>query len=256
MPGATYRIHGGNDRLSQALASSLGDRVQLGCELVAVSHRGKNVRASLKRRREVAQLQTDYLVFAMPATLVRRIPMTPTLPVKQHEALNRLAYGNVTKTSLQFSERFWRAPGRPRAFGTPLPIGAAWEANEEQRGRPGILTLLAGGGASRQTQDIVSHEGVQGLVKQLDWLGWKDATLLASKQMSWEAEPWSRGGYAVFDAGFDPALREWLARPCERLFFAGEHTSIASQGYMNGAVESGRRAATEIEAAHSLQSQK
>jgi len=254
LPGRTYRIEGGNDRLTQALATCLGDRLQLGCELVAVSHRGKNVRASLKRRREVAQLQADYLVFAMPATLVRRIPMTPTLPVKQHEALNRLAYGNVTKTSLQFSERFWRAPGRPRAFGTPLPIGAAWEANEEQRGRPGILTLLAGGGASRQTQDIVSHEGVEGLVKRLDWLGWKDASLLASKQISWEADAWSRGGYAVFDASFDPALREWLARPCDHLFFAGEHTSIASQGYMNGAVESGRRAAAEIEAAHALES--
>ena len=48
------------------------------------------------------------------------------------------------------------------------------------------------------------------------------------------------------DAGFDPALRAWLARPFGRLFFAGEHTSIRWQGYMNGAIESGRRAAEEI----------
>jgi monoamine oxidase len=38
------------------------------------------------------------------------------------------------------------------------------------------------------------------------------------------------------------------------MFFAGEHTSIKWQGYMNGAVESGRRAAAEIAASHSLQS--
>ena len=68
----------------------------------------------------------------------------------------------------------------------------------------------------------------------------------------WEQDPYARGGYAYFDPGFDPALRAWLARPAGRLFFAGEHTSLKWQGYMNGAVESGRRAAAEVAAAHTL----
>ncbi len=72
------------------------------------------------------------------------------------------------------------------------------------------------------------------------------------RQFRWEADPWARGGYAVFDSTFDPSLRGWLAQPCGRLFFAGEHTSIAWQGYMNGAVESGRRAAAEVAATHRL----
>ena len=65
-------------------------------------------------------------------------------------------------------------------------------------------------------------------------------------------DPNARGGYAYFDPAFDPALRAWLARPFGRLFFAGEHTSVKWQGYMNGAVESGRRAAAEIDATHRL----
>jgi monoamine oxidase len=84
----------------------------------------------------------------------------------------------------------------------------------------------------------------------LDWLGAKNAELVAWNQARWEADPWSRGGYAVFDPQFRPALRAWLAQPCGRLFFAGEHTSIRWQGYMNGAVESGRRAAAEVRATH------
>ena len=84
----------------------------------------------------------------------------------------------------------------------------------------------------------------------LDWLGSERATLVASRQIVWEHDPLARGGYAYFDPGFDPSLRAWLARPCGRLFFAGEHTSIKWQGYMNGAVESGRRAAAEIVAMH------
>ena len=76
--------------------------------------------------------------------------------------------------------------------------------------------------------------------------------VIASRQVVWEADPWSRGGYAFFDPAFDPALRQWLARPFGRIFFAGEHTSFRWQGYMNGAVESGRRAAAEIDATHRL----
>jgi monoamine oxidase len=64
--------------------------------------------------------------------------------------------------------------------------------------------------------------------------------------VSWERERWSRGGYAFFDPQFAPALRYWLARPFDRIFFAGEHTSLRWQGYMNGAVESGLRAAEEV----------
>ena len=245
-----YRIAGGNDRLPAALATALGDRLQLNTELVALSHRGREVRASLKHGRGVSAMTCDYVVLTLPASVLRRIPITPALPAQQHDAIARLKYGRATKTLLQFSSRFWRAVGRPRAFGSDLPFGAVWDGNEEQRGRAGILSLLAGGSASDATQAIVARDGMRGLATALDWLGSSDATLLQSQQVVWETDPWARGGYAYFDPAFDPALRQWLARPFGRLFFAGEHTSFRWQGYMNGAVESGRRAAAEIEAAH------
>jgi monoamine oxidase len=64
--------------------------------------------------------------------------------------------------------------------------------------------------------------------------------------LSWEEDPWARGGYAFLDPGFDPAWRALLSRRAGRLVFAGEHTSQRWQGYMNGAVESGLRAAREL----------
>jgi len=254
-PGGLYRIEGGADRLAQGLASPLGDRLRLKTELVALSHRGKVVRASLKHNRALLQINCDYAILAVPATLLRRIPITPALPAQQHEAVSRLKYGRATRTLLQFSKRFWRADGRPRAFGSPLPFGAVWDGNEEQRGRAGILSLLAGGGASDATQAIVAKHGARGLADALEWLGSKDSELLTSRQIVWEQDPYARGGYAFFDPGFDPSLRAWLSRPAGRLFFAGEHTSIRWQGYMNGAIESGRRAAAEVAAVHTAPAQ-
>src|SRR5919204_628469 len=133
-PWNMYRINGGNDELATALAKPLGDRLLLKTELVAVSHRGRSIRATVKSSRSTAQIACDYLLFALPATVLRRIPITPALPAQQHEAIARLKYGRATRTLLQFSRRFWRSPGRPRAFGSPLPIGAVWEGNEDQSG--------------------------------------------------------------------------------------------------------------------------
>ena len=248
-PGHLYRIDGGNDRLPAALAAKLGERVKLGAELVAVSVRGRAVHASVRHGRNVATLMSDYIVFALPASTLRRVPIVPALPPHQHQAISSLRYGRGTKTLLQFDRRFWRAPGRPRAFGSPLAYGALWEGNEEQAGRPGILTLLAGGGASDATQLTVERQGIERFASGLEWLGSDGAQLTASRQIVWQSDPFARGGYAFFDPSFDPSLREWLARPAGRLFFAGEHTSLRWQGYMNGAVESGRRAAFEVAAA-------
>jgi len=251
-PWNMYRIVGGNDLLTNALATPLGTRLRLNTELVAVSQRSNSVRASIRNGRTTEQLTCDYVILALPATVIRRVPITPALPAPQHDAIARLKYGRATKTMVQFSQRFWRAPGRPRAFGTTLPFGAFWEGNEEQRGRPGILTFLSGGNASDLTQAIVAKQGAQGLARSLEFLGSRNAQLLASKQVVWEQDPYARGGYAFFDPAFDPGLRPWLARPCGRVFFAGEHTSIRWQGYMNGAVESGKRAAAEIAASYQL----
>jgi monoamine oxidase len=249
-PGSMYRIDGGNDALTNAIAARLGSRIRLKTEVVAVSQRGSTVRATVKDATGQSHVEADYAILALPTPLLRRIPITPSLPARQHEAHVALKSGRATKTLLQVSKRFWRVPGRPRAFGTAMPFGAVWEGNEEQRGRPGILALLAGGGASEATQAIVNRSGPQGLLQTLDWMGSKNAELMAAQQIVWENDPFARGGYAYFDPGFDPELRAWLARPAGRLFFAGEHTSIKWQGYMNGAVESGRRAAAEIAATH------
>jgi monoamine oxidase len=250
MPGRVkmYRIRGGNDRLARGLAERLGDRVRLGTELRAVSQSDGSVRATVRSGETESQMAAEYLVLALPATILRSITFDPPLPSNQAAAIARLKYGCATKTLLQFERPFWRKSRRPRAYGTPLPIGAVWDSNEEQRGKHGILTLLAGGSASEETRHLIAGQGIEGLARALDWLGAKRVPLRASRIIDWNEDPWVQGGYAYWDPGYDPGLRDWLSRNHGRIVFAGEHTSVHSQGYMNGAVESGLRAAAEIQA--------
>jgi monoamine oxidase len=112
--------------------------------------------------------------------------------------------------------------------------------------------LLAGGGASAETRTLMAAQGAEGIVRELSWLDLAKVDLKAWTSLSWELEPWSHGGYAFFDTKYVPANRYWLARPFGRVFFAGEHTSLRWQGYMNGAVETGLRAAAEVAAHNAL----
>ena len=245
--GRMYRIKGGNDRLASGLAGMLGDRVHMRTQVVAISQSDKKVQVHLRAVSGTeSEMSADYLVCAVPATMLRDIPCNPPLPSEQREAIVRLQYGRATRTILQFERRFWHQRGKLKAFGTDLPIGAVWEGNEEQPGPHGILSLLAGGSASVETRQLIANGGVQQLTQQLAWLGASDRPVLASRVISWEDDPWARGGYAYFDPSYDPAWRLWLSKPHGRMLFAGEHTSIQWQGYMNGAVESGLRAAQEV----------
>ena len=244
---AMGRIEGGNDRLPKAIAAKLGEAVHLNASARAIHDDQASVRVTVERAGgDRSQIKADYVILAVPATTLRAIDITPPLTPEQAVAVDRLKYGRVTKSLLQFDRRFWKRKTRSPAYGTDAPTGAIWDANEEQRGRAGILTLMAGGQASEDSQKILTQEGVQGLVRALDWLKPEDARLLHSYHITWEDDPWSQGGYAYFDPSFDPGWRPWLARPHGRVLFAGEHTSVKWQGYMNGAVESGLRAAAEV----------
>jgi monoamine oxidase len=243
--GEMFRITGGNDALPRALASSLRRSVRLRTVLRRVEQTERGVRVTVQDP-AVVEIEADYVVSTLPASTLRYVDFHPRLPDEQSRAIGTLRYGCATRTLLQFARPFWRKRGRPKAFGSDLPTGAVWDGAEEQSGAA-ILSLLAGGRASRALRDLMAKEGDTGLVQRLTWLG-APSSLLATKTITWEDEEWSRGGYAYFDPSFDPRLRAWLSRPAGRLLFAGEHTSLRWQGYMNGAIESGKRAAAEVRA--------
>lgn len=242
-----FRIVEGNDRLATGAARRLRGRILLRSVVRRVRQNDDGVQVMVEDGSGTrAEVRADFFVCALPATTARHVQFTPPLPEAQAAAIAGLRYGCATRLLLQYERRFWRSLGRSASFGTDLPIGAVWDGNEEQRG-PGILSFLAGGNASGELQEILRNEGPQGMNRRLEWLG-PPGRLLGSRIVVWDADPWVGGGYAYFDPSFDPDLRPWLARPFKRVVFAGEHTSVKWQGYMNGALESGIRAAAEVAA--------
>jgi len=238
------RVVGGNDQLATKLAETLTAPIHLQTVLRRVRIGRRGVTATVEGPAGRGEVRADVLICTLPPIPLRHVVFEPGLPDAQRQALRQVHMGPATRMILQFSSRFWTRRRQPSLFASDQPTGAVWDGNEEQHGKAAMLSLLAGGGASRALQSLVARGGPRAVVRRLNWLG-RPSALVAAHVISWEHDPWAGGGYAAFHAGFDPRLREWLARPFGRVLFAGEHTSNRWQGYVNGAVESGQRAAAE-----------
>jgi monoamine oxidase len=244
-----WRIKGGNDRVIEKLAARKGLKVSLELEVRKIDQHAAGVSVSAADRAGRLQtIKSDYVVVAAPAPIVRDLEFAPALPSSLRQALKALASGPATKAHLLFERPWWRKTGHPQAYGSNLDTGAVWEANGS---KPAVLTLLAGGRASQAFRALLEEGGPQRLVRRLQWLGEPDEAR-DFRSTSWELDKFARGGYAVFGPDFRPEWRAELSRAFGRVAFAGDHTSRKWQGYMNGAVESGARAARDIEIISSL----
>ena len=245
-PGHTpmLRITGGNDRLIEKLGSRKGVRVSLQLEVKKIAHDARGVTVSAADRGgKIATLKGEYAVMAAPAPIVRDLEFAPALPPMLRQALKALTPGPATKGHLLFDRAWWRRAGHPNAWGSNLDTGAVWETSGA---RPGVLTMLAGGRASKAFRELLEEFGPQRLVRRLSWLG-EPEEARDFRSTTWEMDRFAGGGYAVFGPDFRPEWRTELSRAVGRIAFAGDHTSRKWQGYMNGAVESGARAARDIE---------
>ena len=240
---AMYRLRGGNDQLPERMARALHTPVRLRHVVRRIVQTKKGVRITAEHPQRT-ELAADFAIVTAPAPLAAEIEFAPALPEAQRDAFVRLRYGRATKSLLQFDHPSWR---RPRACATDLDLGAVWDGSEDQRRPRAVLILLAAGSASDATKAVLATAGgAEQLAGRLRFFGVRHARLIASRSVSWEEDCWARGAYAFFDSSFPPSARRLLALPWRRVFFAGEHTSVTWQGYMNGAVESGLRAAEEL----------
>ena len=248
----SLRVRGGADRLIAALAEDAAFEIALGHTVRRVEHTGRSVCVTVESAAGArAERRADFVVLALPLPLLRQIACDPPLPERKRRALDAVSVGIGVKTLLRFASPWWRHRGRPRAYGSTLPFGAVWDAAEDQSGG-GLLAFLTGASSAREADRLVAGDGKRRLLGALRGLGGRPERPLGSAQVHWGRDPWALGAYAVFGPGFDPHDRELLGRASGRVLFAGEHTSLAAQGYMEGAVESGERAARDVEALHAL----
>jgi monoamine oxidase len=242
--GASFRIRGGNDQLPKALAQSLGARVHYRTTLQRIRQDNKRVTATVNTSGRRSQISADYLICAIPFTVLRSIEVSPAFSEGKQRAIRELTYNSVTRVYVQSETRSWIADGLSGYAATDLPIGTVWDCTEGQSGARGILECYTSGERARRLASLSEPQRIRTVVENVQKVF---SGVSAEKAVSvvWDADPLVKGAFAWFKRDQMATLLPHIARREGRVFFAGEHTSPWF-GWMQGALESGNRAAHEV----------
>ena len=247
----TRFLEGGSDRLPDAFAKALRERVWYGAPVLSIRQEPGGVRVVVRQHGGERTLEADRLVCAVPVPALRRIAVEPALSPDKRQAVEKLEYTPVTRIYIQARRRYWFERGYTGLSGTDLPIQLVNEqpfvrADDQTRG---ILECHIKGPEAERVGAMDQDAQIAFAVDNLEKLhpGIRDQ-VEGGVSVSWHEDPWIGGGYAWWKPGQLTGWMPELARPEGRIHFAGEHTSVLART-LEGALESGNRAAREISGA-------
>ncbi len=239
------RVVGGTQLISLRMAEQLGERViELGNPVRRIEWGDDRVLVTGER----SAVRARRAIVAVPPTLAGRIAYDPPMPAVRDGLSQRMAQGSVVKCMAVYERPFWRDRGLSGAVTSVTgPVSVGFD-NSPPDGSPGVLLGFLEGGAAREAMDLDRAERrriVAGCFARL--FGPEASDPVHYVDQAWAAEEWSRGCYGGFmppgawsDNG--AALRD----PVGPIHWAGAETATIWNGYMDGAVGSGRDAADAV----------
>jgi monoamine oxidase len=246
-----YHVVGGNDQVPVRMAQALPGQVTLGSELIAIARNGDGTYGlTFQQGTKTTSVTADQVVLALPFSILRSSVdwSQAGFSTVKARAIRELGMGTNSKLHLQFTDRHWYGLGNNGNTYADTGYQDTWEVTRAQSGAPGILVDYTGGkiGASfgagtpssRAKQFLGQIEPVLPGISA-KWNG--RATI-----DYWPGYEWTKGSYSYWKVGQYQAFAGAERERSGNCHFAGEHTSIDFQGYLNGGVETGERAAGEI----------
>lgn len=235
---------GGMGAIHRAVSAELGDVIQLSQPVRSIAQNADGVVV----RSDDMVVNARRVIVAVPISIASQILYEPMLSVDRSFLHQRMPSGAVYKIALVYDEPFWRADGLSgQSFAPGSPANLTIDSCTDT-GSPGMLTVITEGPEARRIGELGADERksvVLGAVAER--FGDKALSPLDYVEQNWAAERYSGGGMIAHTppgvlTEFGPALRE----PCGRIHWAGTETSAVMYGFIDGAVRSGERAATEV----------
>ena len=242
------KIDGGNDRLPHAFTARLSDRIRYECAVLRIEHDAEGARVFFSSGGSNLSVHAGYVVCAIPFSTLRSVEFSPPLSATKRAAIDRLPYHSVTRIYLQSRIRYWMKEGLSGFADTDHPM-EVWDSTYGQPGGRGILMSFIQGPKARELGRSSRAEQLRFGLKAIEdvYPGMRKNYERGFVKV-WDRDPWARGAVAYLLPGQVLSLEPHIARPEGRIHFAGEHAS-SLRGWMQGAFESGRRAASEVDAA-------
>ena len=238
------RFVGGSQLVAIRAAEELGDRVVLGAPVRRIEHSPAGVVVDVGQ----TEVRARRAIVAIPPALVPQIEFAPALPPARAQLAQRIPPGWLIKIVALYDEPFWRGDGLSgEALNEAGPVTMTFD-NSPPDGSPGALVGFVGGADARAFARLGKSERRQAALGSFRAL-FGEGALAAERyiEQDWAAERWSGGGpVGNFATGGWTAAGPVLRDPVGPIHWAGTETATRWAGYIDGAVQSGERAAGEV----------
>jgi monoamine oxidase len=239
-----FRVKGGTQGIAIALARRLRGRVLLNHPVRRITQD----RGGATVYTDQVSVRAKRVIVAIPPNLAGRILYEPGLTALRTQLMQRMPVGSLIKTIAVYDRPFWRGEGlNGQANSDQGPVKVTFDASPEN-GRPGVLLGFVDGDDARALSDLPLRERRrQAIASYVRYFGDRAARPRLYIDQVWDRETYTGGcPVGIMPPGvmteYGPALR----RPCGHIHWAGTETATVWTGYMDGAVQSGERAAGEV----------
>ena len=239
------KIRGGSDLLALSFSNSnpLNNKIYLGVPVTSIQQQNNNVTVQTSNGN---QFIADRVLCTVPVTVLNKIQFTPPLSSEKQTAMNGgYRYAPSTRVYMQFQNRFWENESLNGWGNSDVPE-EIWQPTWDLAGSTGIIMSYLRWTPAEEMDALSEEERMNYVLSR-----WENifpgatSSLQSGVSQSWAEEEWSKGAWASPTGSQDTALANHIGLAEDRIHFAGEHASD-DHGWMQGALFSGIRAATEI----------
>jgi monoamine oxidase len=236
-----YRCRGGNQQLATKLATAIGmTRIQLRTPVRSVVSADNGARVTLASGKV---LEADRVILTAPPSTWNRIAFSPALPPSLIPQM-----GSNVKFLIGLKGPFWRRAELAPELLSDGPVNMTWHATDGQKAPGGEALVAFSGGTSAETCRDWGPRRVENYLTELSkvFRGIRGSYSGKARFMDWPGDAWSKASYSFPAPGQVTSQGPTLYDGIGRLHFAGEYSSYAFMGFMEGALNSGAAVARRI----------
>jgi monoamine oxidase len=245
------RIDGGADQLPESFVAGLAGRIRFGARVVAIDQSDDAVTVHFQNAAGRAQVRGDYAIVTLPFPVLRHVETPKPFSHAKRRAIRQLRYDASAKIFFQCRRRFWEEDDGIVGGGTitDLPIRNIYYPESGRKTGRGVLLASYTWAEDAQRWGSLSPE--DRIVQALENVAVIHPQVLDCFEVGaswmWHDDPYAGGAFALFEPSQQGLLHDAIVAPEGRIHFAGEHASLA-HAWIQGAIESGLRAAREVHA--------
>ncbi|NWQ44231.1 flavin monoamine oxidase family protein [Bacillus sp. EB106-08-02-XG196] len=247
-----YEILGGNDQIPLSFLPELHQNIYLNqkVEKVIQNNRGVVFQTRNQVTGEAQAFSADYAIITIPYSAFQFVDVEPyhSISFKKWQAIRELLTLPAVKIGIEFKSRFWENLQLGNAISDRTTRFSYIPSHGIGSVGPGVLLASYSWGHdailwNSLTKDQIIYYALKDLAKVYGNVVYKE--FLQGISFNWSQNPFSAGCFTLFTPGQVTDFGDYIHQPEGLLHFAGEHTSNF-HGWIEGAVESGIRAAYEV----------